>query len=317
MSAAAADMPRGQRGASAVHSLLTLRAGALELRVAPHIGGAIAAFFSLGSNGVCHWLRPADGASLLRGDPHGMASFPLVPFASRIRNGCLQFEGRAHRLRRELLVDRHALHGNAWRGAWAVEAHAERFARLSFESDGAGWPAPFRAVQQFELSAEGLTQTLSVENRGCGRMPLGLGVHPYLPRPPGTQLKTCVQQMCEVDAELLPTGRWLRPPALEALRRGADVDALLLDNSFCGWSRRAEVAWADERRLMIHAEPPLELLAIFAPRGAPYFCVEPVSNAPDWINRPDLNAGGAVLEPGQTQIARCHFRPFDPEEHAP
>lgn len=296
-------------------SLLTLRSGALELVVAPQIGGAIAAFFSHGRRGVRHWLRPAATASLLRGEPQGMASFPLIPFASRIRKGRFHFEGRAHRVRPDAHGERHALHGFAWRRAWSVEAHADGLARLSFESDGEGWPAAFRAVQEFKLSGEGLTQTLSVENRGRRRMPLGVGLHPYLPRPSGTLLKTQVREMCEVDAELLPTGRWVRPAVRARLRRGADVDGLTLDNSFAGWGRRAEVIWPDERRLVIQAEPPLAMLAIFAPRGAPYFCVEPVSNAPDWINSaPPGKAGGEVLDPGQTCVARCHFRPFDPEE---
>jgi aldose 1-epimerase len=123
--------------------------------------------------------------------------------------------------------------------------------------------------------------------------------------------------MWEVDAELLPTGRTLQPVLLEAIGRGADLDSLALDHTFTGWNRRAEVLWSDGRRLAIEADPPFELLAIFAPPGRDYFCLEPVSNAPDWINaRHDATVGGTVLAPGETQMARCRFRPFDPRsEH--
>jgi aldose 1-epimerase len=295
-------------------SVLGMRADALELAIAPEVGGSIAAFLSHDDGGARHWLRPAAPGSLRRRDPLGMSCFPMVPFCNRIRCGRFEFDGRAHVLAQSGAIEPHALHGAAWRRPWSVEAHDAASTRLCFCNDGEDWPSAYRAVQQFDLSAECLTVTLSVENRGREPMPLGMGLHPYLPRPAGTRLKTSLARMLEVDAELLPTGRALRPPLLRALADGADLDSLALDNTFSGWSRHAEVVWPDGRRLTIEADPPFELLAIFAPRGCDYFCLEPVSNAPDWINHTsrDATLGGTVLAPGETQTARCRFQPFQP-----
>jgi aldose 1-epimerase len=294
-------------------SVLRMRAAALELAVVPEIGGSIAAFLRHGDRGARHWLRPAAPGSLRTRDPLGMSCFPMVPFCNRIRCGRFEFDGRAYLLPGSGGGGPHALHGAAWRRPWSVETHDAASTRLCLCDNGGDWPSAYRAVQQFDLSPEGLTVTLSVENRGRKPMPLGMGLHPYLPRPAGTRLKTSLERMLEVDAELLPTGRKLQPPMLDAIGHGADLDSLVLDNTFTGWSRHAEAIWSDGSRLTIEADPPFELLAIFAPLGGDYFCLEPVSNAPDWINAPrDRTFGGTVLAPGETRIARCRFQPFDP-----
>ncbi|HEY0822292.1 MAG TPA: aldose 1-epimerase, partial [Ramlibacter sp.] len=78
--------------------LVLLKAGELRVVLAPQCGGSIAGFSRHWREGrrvrELHWLRPATAAGLVARNPLAMASFPLVPFCNRIRNGRAQFEGR-------------------------------------------------------------------------------------------------------------------------------------------------------------------------------------------------------------------------------
>ena len=74
--------------------LISLHAGHLVLELAPEVGGAIAAFYQLRDGVRFDWLRPASAKALQKREPEGMASFPLVPFCNRIRNGRAVFEDK-------------------------------------------------------------------------------------------------------------------------------------------------------------------------------------------------------------------------------
>ena len=85
-------------------SLLELSAGSLRAALAPHVGGSLASFSRVFGAARTHagidWLRPASPQDLDRLNPLGMASFPLVPFCNRIRNGRASFGGREIRFPR-------------------------------------------------------------------------------------------------------------------------------------------------------------------------------------------------------------------------
>ena len=104
--------PDGERG------LLKLVRGRLDLRLAPQVGGCIAAFNYLSDEkGKTPILRGADAvpSSVL-----DAASFPLVPYSNRVRNGRFRFRGREVTLAPNMAGDPSPLHGQGWLAAYSA-----------------------------------------------------------------------------------------------------------------------------------------------------------------------------------------------------
>ncbi|WP_342119267.1 aldose 1-epimerase [Pseudoduganella sp. OTU4001] len=293
--------------------LLRLESGPLRAELAPAIGGSLARFYSeLGRGRRWHWLRPATDGALRARDARAMASFPLLPFCNRLRNGRATYAGRHIALEPHHSTAPHALHGLGWQLPWQGEMLGAAHARLTLrhggeDRAGAGWPWPFEAVQDIRLYGSGLQLELSIRNLGDAPMPAGLGHHPYLPRRRGTRLTASLAGQWQTDAECLPTALE-RPALLQQLAQGRPVQGLRLDNNFCGWQGIARVDWPASSRhpqsaLTLSAGAPLTLLALYTPPQARWFCVEPVSNCTDWLNLQGFApaaTGGTGLAPGAT-----------------
>jgi aldose 1-epimerase len=304
--------------------LLTLTAGAFSMQLAPEAGGSIARFDGTwhkgDQQGRVDWLRPASEAGLAARDPLAMASFPLVPFCNRIRNGRASFEGREIRFppNNPSAPSPHPLHGIGWRRPWGVTVAGGHHASLRCEEPATqAWPWHFVAEQHFELTSEQLTVTMTVTNLDSAAMPVGIGHHPYYPHTPGTRLTSAAGAMWEADVEVMPTTLEVSN-AVEKLREGVVLSELDLDNNFVGWEHRTLIEWpldarGPRRSLVMQAQPPLDYFVLYCPAGADHFCAEPVSQCTDWLNllaeygRGPL--GGARLEPGATLEARFTLTP--------
>lgn len=297
------------------NNLLHLRHGALRAQLAPCIGGSIARFYSELEDGRrWHWLRPATDGALRDRDARAMASFPLLPFSNRLRDGRATFGERSIALQPHHSTAPHALHGLGWQLPWQSKRIGPAHARMTLsyagpgtDDDADGWPWPFQATQDIRLDDKGLLLNLSIRNLGTTPMPVGLGHHPYLPRRRGTRLAADLAGMWATDAECLPT-RLERPPLLNQLAQGRTVQGLRLDNNFCGWQGVARVDWPascfhPHAALTLRAQAPLTLLALYTPPQSAWFCVEPVSNCTDWLNLagyPPEATGGSELASGAT-----------------
>ncbi len=311
-----------------VPELLSLQSGDLVLDLAPGVGGSIASFYSAAqenekdkkSRARIDWLRPASRAALAAHDPLGMASFPLLPWCNRLRDGRALAHGqhgRAINLLPNFQDSPHTIHGVAWQQPWQISQSCTDSALLAFSyqptpqaKPGAiGWPWAFSAWQSFKLDASGFACQMTLRNDSDEVMPFGLGHHPYFPHLPGTRLQCDFSdeaQMWESDAHCLPTGL-AKPGLLQALREGVDVARLHLDNNFTGWQRRFQVDWPESgseagRQLTLTAASPLDFFVLYCPQGQPFFCAEPVSNCTDWLNLqstvPADCLGGGELAPG-------------------
>lgn len=292
--------------------MITLRAGHLVLVLAPECGGSIAAFYSDQDGTRRDWFRPAATEDLLAGNSLGVGCFPMAPFCNRLRAGAFRFEGRDFFLPPNLRGERHAIHGLVWQRPWTIEAAGPARVRLRTADDGRFWPSAFTVHQLFELTPQCLRVTLEVHNEGAQRMPAGLGLHPFLVHRAGAMLRARLGEAWEVDEERLPTGMRASLPQGGWKPEGERIEALELDNCFSGWDGVAQVSWPDASSLLIAATPPLRYLSIFVPSGRDYFCLEPVSQVPDWLNAGPANAsaaGGALLDPGERLAASCEFRP--------
>src|SRR3954469_18516930 len=131
-----------------LESVVRLTAGSLQLELSPWIGGAISAFDWTGEGSSRGILRKCNNRLE---KPLDAASFPLVPYVNRIRDGRFTFRGREVRLQLNLPGDASPLHGQGWLNPWTVEDAAERRAMLSFRHQAGEWPWDYEAWQEFDL----------------------------------------------------------------------------------------------------------------------------------------------------------------------
>ena len=277
--------------------ILTLRAGALSLDLAPRAGGVIAGF----RHGDTLIMRPPDLPGLAAGNPRAGASWPLVPYSNRIRNGRFPWRGKQVQLELDWLSKEHAIHGNGWRRPWTVHDRSASAVSLKQRHQGDGfWPFAYEAQQSFALTPDGFTLWMAVTNTGAEPMPAGLGHHPYFHRTPDATLCVTTREYWENDAEKLPMRRVKVPSQLDFSTRRV-IDPLDLDGIFVGWTRPARIEWPDAGlTLDIAASAIFERLVIFIPGGQPFFAVEPVSHDTDAFNHLKDDTGVKILGPGES-----------------
>ncbi|MDR3537891.1 MAG: aldose 1-epimerase [Acetobacteraceae bacterium] len=286
--------------------MITLRLKDCTLVVAPESGGATAGW----THGATRLLRMPLSAAVLHGDVHGMACFPLLPYANRIGQARFDWDGRPYQLRRNIPGQPHALHGVGWARPWQVEALTDTAIRLSLRHDPVGeaaadWPFAFTAEQRIALLPEGMRITLALTSAHDGPAPAGLGLHPYFPRGTGATLRFAADGVWRNDATVLPHERTAIPPEWDHAA-GQAIGSTALDNCFTGWPRRAAMAW-DTHKIAIEADVLFDHLQVYTPPGQDFFAVEPVSHAPDAINRPGPD-GMRILAHGETLSGSVTFR---------
>lgn len=177
--------------------MITLRAGDAEAVVHDDFGGRLGSVTVRGFELLV--TGPAD-------DPMMWGSFPMAPYAGRIRDARFQHEGQTVELPRSLPPN--AGHGLVYGRPWTRVDHGDDPAACTLAiALGDEWPFGGRVEQRIELRAEALDCGLSVvaDDRS---MPAEVGWHPWFPSPGPIDLRATA--MYERDGEL-PTGRLVEP----------------------------------------------------------------------------------------------------------
>ena len=270
---------------------IALAAGAWEARLRPNIGGCLSALSRDGTPVLRTMAEDAD-------HPLQSACFALVPYCNRIAHGRFTFADREIALARNFGEHPHPLHGKGWLRAWRVVRADAASVLLEDDYDGLGdWPWPYRAHQLVTLDEKGCTIGLIVENRAETPAPLGVGLHPYLRRGPDSRIGFYANGMLGIDGDALVDGTVLPADSLARWSHGAALPDTLVDHCFTGWAGTASIA---------HGLGTIRLrgfgarhVHVFAPPGGEELCIEPVSHAPDALNRwpeamPEVQPGCAA-----------------------
>ena len=285
--------------------LVALRSGDLELDLAPAVGGAVAGF-RLRREGRTEPLfreAPPDFTDVLQS-----ASYPLVPFSNRVRDGRFTFRSREARLSPNLPPQPHPLHGQGWRAAWSVARSDERSAELRFRHEPGEWPWTYDSSQRFELDDSGLTVLLSCTNRSGDEMPCGLGLHPYFPSNGETVLDVQTAAVWTIDEEVMPVK--LQEPAGRYDLRNRWIDAADLDNGYEGWAGEASITWPDRDLALRFSSRDATRFQVYSPPEGGLFVAEPVQNANDALSQPEhrwSELGLTILQPGETSSLTTRF----------
>lgn len=240
---------------------------------------------------------PADAAS-----PLELAEFPMAPYVNRIARGRFRWRGETIALPRNFGDHPHPLHGTGWQSQWTCERLDAAQARMSLRAGAcAAWPWAIAVERLVTLTGDAMEIATTLTNADARPMPASVGSHPYFPAAGASVQLSAGAQMLTTE-EGIPL-RAERTAAVDALARGAEVSGLALDHCFTGWDGAATLAWPG---LTLHMEtdPPLRFAQVYAPRGADFFCVEPMTAAPDSVNQ----GGAADLAAGDSLRARVRFR---------
>ena len=291
--------------------IVELATAAASVAIAPELGGAIV-HFTVDGKPV---LRPTADAALEVRDVRRSACYPLVPYSNRIRDAELHFAARRHRLIRNFGTHPHAIHGVGWQRAWKLAEASKSHARLTLHHDalgdnGGAWPWAFEATQTFHVAdlawadyarASSLVVTLTLRNTSGEPFPFGLGFHPFFHKEADTRLCFHAENVWQNDATQLPQ-TLVRVPAQWQFGRARALCAIALDNVFTGWGRSATlIDDALGTSVRIDADRALDRVVVYAPAGADFVAIEPVSHVTDAFNRSAAGAAGTgmrVLPPG-------------------
>jgi aldose 1-epimerase len=228
-----------------------------------------------------------DGHEVLKtsgGGPVTWGSFPMVPFAGRVRDAILRFDGVDLPLPPKMPP--HAIHGTVLDRRWAVVGDSAIAVDL-----GPEWPFRGRAVQQFELGADHLTCRLELHAEEP--MPASIGWHPYF-----------LRRLEGVDAPLeleLDAGAMLvRDAAGIATNETVQPGPGPWDDCFLDLRRPPVVRWPGFLELTIESDCPAWVVYT-VPEDA--VCVEPQTAPPDAVN-----TDPTVVLPGEPLIAEMTWR---------
>lgn len=278
-------------------AVLKLAAGPLELELSPSIGGAISRFHFSGPNRRTPILRECH--SRLE-NVLDAASFPLIPFVNRIRDGRFTFGGREVRMAPNMAGDPSPLHGQGWTSRWDVAEAGDKAAVLRFRHEPGEWPWAYEGRQEFALDSGGLSLCLTCRNLSDNPMPCGLGQHPYFPCGPETRIDTNASHAWTVDAQVLPVERVPATGMFDLRDRRACGQGL--DHGFGGWSGAASLSDPGWPFALALSSPDARFFQLYSPESGGIFVAEPVTHANAALNALEEQweeLGMRVLDPGE------------------
>ena len=201
--------------------------------------------------------------------PMAWGSYPMAPWAGRLRRGRLSFEGRSYQL--PIDAAPHAIHGTVYRRAWRVDHDGSIMTEL-----GPDWPFPGQARQRFELAPGALRCTLEV-HADATAMPVTAGFHPWFAGP--VELDVHPGQQYRRDAEGIPDGS-LVPP-----------EPRPWDDCFVELEGDPRLTFEDGLTMTVSSDA--GHWVIYTPEHA--VCVEPQTGPPD-----GPNLAPHIVEPGSS-----------------
>ncbi len=175
---------------------------ALDIDIAPAAGGRVARMAFKGTD----WLRGHDAANAAA---LNWGSYPMVPWAGRIRGGRFVFDGHDCLLPSNLGV--HAIHGVGFVMPWSVETRSASSVELSLHLPrDRRWPFGGIARQRLSVAGQALRMDLSLTAELHAMPRPVLGWHPWFLTP--ERLEFTPTQCYPRDAEGIATLPLVPPP---------------------------------------------------------------------------------------------------------
>jgi aldose 1-epimerase len=230
-----------------------------------------------------------DGRELLVTDGDGpfyWGSFPMAPFAGRVRDGRFSFAGRRYQL--AIGMPPHAIHGTVVDRAW------RRVDDGTIATDlGPAWPFAGRVRQWFDLQPGRFSFRLEVH--ADEPMPASIGWHPWFLRRPLSVGAGAGDEARSVELTL-DAGAMYRRDANGITTAERIIPSVgPWDDCFTDLRRPPTLRWPGFLELTVESDCP-DWVVYTVPKDA--VCVEPQTAPPN-----ALNLGPAIVTPGHPLIA--------------
>ena len=253
----------------------------------------------------------------------------LVPWPNRLGDGRFSFGGRDLTLPLTEHERRNASHGLVRWAAWTLEEHTAHSVSLTYRMMArTGWPWTLDLHVLHDLSADGLTVTLTATNTSAEEAPYAAGAHPYLcvgPGPvDGLELTLPAATRYRTDERLLPVASEPVDGGALDYRVSRPVRDTVLDTTFTDLDRdewgRATTTLRDPRTgqgVSLWVDPAWTHLQVYTADDAAAtarrsLAVEPMTAPPDALRSgTDLVVLAPAGEPGDEHSASWGIRAVD------
>ena len=184
-------------------AVIELRAGDVTCSISPLDGGRVASLYV----GTQQLLVERPPHERKHADALEWGSYPMAPWAGRVRHGRFDFAGSAYSLPVNLAP--HAIHGTVFAEAWLAHEITSTSVRLSCDL-GPHWPFGGTAHQYIELRSDRLICGLAIMAADLA-MPYVLGWHPWFVKPEVARIR--FETMYQRGDDGIPTGSLVAPTA--------------------------------------------------------------------------------------------------------
>ncbi len=210
--------------------------------------------------------------------PSQVACFAMLPWANRVQSEGFSFDGHAVVLPANRQGEPCPIHGEGWQSAWDIDYQSETEVRLSLDRRGCA-PFAYQAVLHYSLLDTALRVRLEVTNCGAHALPFGLGLHPWFARSGGELLHAAASCVWKKDGRGLPAEKAALPVDwnFASLR---DLTGDAVDHVFGGWDGQAKIC-LPEQGIALRIGSDMEYFILYAPKGADFFCFEPLDHLPN------------------------------------
>ncbi|HUA81422.1 MAG TPA: aldose epimerase [Dyella sp.] len=175
--------------------------GALAVDIAPSAGGRIAQI----TFDQVAWLvgHGAEHDAMI-----AWGSYPMLPWAGRVRRGRFHFQGRDYQL--PINLGEHAIHGVGFGEPWRVDEQSPTHVELSLHlPEDDRWPFGGVARQHIQVGQRQLKMVLTL-TAGQHAMPATIGWHPWFRKP--DRIDFAPDRFYPRDAEGMATLPLAEPP---------------------------------------------------------------------------------------------------------
>jgi aldose 1-epimerase len=262
--------------------LLRLAAPGVEVVVDPVHGGRLASLVIDG-----HEVLVTGAPDTLR-----WGSYPMAPYAGRVRHGLFSFDGREYQL--PLGLPPHAIHGTVMHRAW------RRTNETTIEVElGPEWPFAGHVTQRFDLAPGRLE--VRMELRAEEPMPASMGWHPWFRRVPlPVVVVPAADAPAPVELDLDARAIYERDDDGIATRNKVAPPPGPWDECFTDLRHPPVLRWPGFLELTVESEA-RDWVVYTEPTDA--ICVEPQTAPPD-----ALGNDAALVEPGRPLVLTMTWR---------
>ena len=223
----------------------------------------------------------------------------LFPIAGGLKDDQYTFDGATYPMPK---------HGTVRKSMWQVEKVGEDFVTFIITDKAPGFPFEYELRATYTLKGNAVEAAYSVTNRDSKRFAFSLGSHEAFATPEGIENYEIVFDKAEKLNQYPLLGNLI---AREPVCLGDSVTVLPMKEEYFAVdamvfadiaSRKVTLQSKLHDRKVIVDFPQCGVLMLWTKPGAPYLCIEPWCNAPDFVDQdPDFAAkkGIMILNPGE------------------